>query len=107
MSIKNLKRNLDSNLESAAPALTATLRKEAAKRGWPDDVSQALSVVVKQGVFAVDYPSEFKQKIEKLEYGSGPQGPAPAIRHFEYQLEDFAKKIYETYSEDMAEEVNL
>lgn len=107
MSIKNLKRNLDSNLESAAPALTASLRKEAANRGWPDEVSQALSVVVKQGVFTVDYPAEFQQKIEDLEYGSGAQAPAAAIRSFQYQMEDFATKIYETHPEDMLEEVNL
>jgi len=107
VSIKNLKRNLDSNLESAAPALTASLRKEAANRGWPDDVSQALSVVVKQGVFAVDYPEEFKEKIETLEYGSGMQAPAAAIRSFQYQMENFAAPIYETHPEEMLKEVNL
>jgi hypothetical protein len=107
VSIKNLKSNLDSNLQSAAPALTVSLRKQAASRGWPDELTQSLSVVVKQGVFAVDYPAELKEKIEDLEYGTGMQAPASAIRSFQYQLEDFATQIYETHPEDMLEEVNL
>ena len=55
----------------------------------------------------VDMKNLNKEKIENLEYGSGMQAPAAAIRSFQYQMENFAAPIYENHPEEMLKEVKL
>jgi len=62
--------------------MSAHLRIEARKSGWPDDVVRHLSVHHNDGEFTVHSHDDHRNTVMDLEYGTPSQRPTAAIRRF-------------------------
>jgi hypothetical protein len=73
---------LSSSLKKLTKTLTADIRKDALIAGWPVALADSLSVKIERNSLSVEYPEDFSQKIEDLEYGDGMSTPRPVLRRF-------------------------
>ena len=73
---------LDVELLNRTSELTEELKAEATKAGWPNILVSQLSVVVEDGDFSYRYPSELKETVELLEFGTEDVPPNPVLRNF-------------------------
>lgn len=90
MSLKNANSILQDASEQIITQLTPKLRNMASDAGWPSEIVESLSLVYSGGSIVVDYPKEFSQKIEDLEYGYADAPPNSVIRTFSLRYESEA-----------------
>jgi hypothetical protein len=68
--------------EKTARQMSSRLRRSAFERGWPVAVARHLSVRHADAEFDVVYPSQLKDSVESLEYGTQSVPPNAVIRQF-------------------------
>ena len=73
-----------------ADRLTTNLRDFAAKAGWPTQLVQNIRVLWRGNTWSVDIPSEIRDAVDDLEYGTPTQAPNPAIRRFTARMGELA-----------------
>lgn len=73
--------------------LTTELKALAATQGWPEHLTDVLSVRVTGKVIDVHYPESLSDEVELAEYGNQDRPPASVIRHFKRHLERKAMDI--------------
>lgn len=62
--------------------LTARIRMDAVKAGWPKKVADSLSVKVSKDEIVAEYPENLTDIIMDLEYGNQSASPKPVFRRF-------------------------
>ena len=62
--------------------MSAHLRSEARKSGWPEDIVRHLSVKHSDGAFTVHSHESHRADVLNLEYGTPSTQPTAAIRRF-------------------------
>lgn len=73
--------------------LTTELKVVASAQGWPEHLTDVLSIRVTGKAIDVHYPESLSDEIELLEYGNQNQPPSSVIRHFKRNLERKATDI--------------
>lgn len=95
---------LSTVLSAIVDPLTLDLRKKAKDAGWPANLVNKLTVVSEKGAIFIDYPEEYKQKIEDLEFGTGKNLPNSVIRPFIYTASsEVAWALKQRVAEDIFE----
>lgn len=91
------KNDLDAVVSDAAyylvPQLTEELRAAAKNSGWPTSVIESLTVTFDGSNIIVDYPKQFSQLVDNLEYGNESNLPNSVIRSFIYRSGDTVKSV--------------
>lgn len=80
--LSQVKDSLAKATNDTARFMSAHLRIEARKSGWPDDVVRHLSVRHDDGAFTVHSHEDHRNRVMDLEYGNTSQRPTAAIRRF-------------------------
>jgi hypothetical protein len=96
-----------SKLKGTDPELTKLIRSDASLAGWPKKIISKLSVSITNSKVVVNYPNEFSDEIEDLEYGSKNSSPLPVFRRFESKHGDVISQRIETVSVNYLVEQNL
>lgn len=73
--------------------LTLELKTLAANQGWPDHLTDVLSVRTSGKVIDIHYPESLADEIENIEYGHQDRPPSSVIRVFKRHLEKKAMDI--------------
>lgn len=73
---------LNTSATDVSHDLTRGLRSTAVRSGWPDEVAQGLSVVVKDGQFHIHYPETLASQVEVLEHGDQETPANPVLRRY-------------------------
>lgn len=63
-------------------AFTHSIKQDALRAGWPEDVVKSLKVIVDGDTIKVSYPDKYAKIIEDLEYGTENSSPQPILRSF-------------------------
>lgn len=79
----------------SADKLTPVLRNMAIAANWPSDIVLSLTVKAQDGSLVIDYPAEFEDRINDLEYGQRDQAPNAVLRSF---VARFASHLEEVMS---------
>jgi hypothetical protein len=80
--LSQVKDSLARATQDTTRFMSAHLRIEARKSGWPDDVVRHLSVRHSDGEFTVHSHEDHRSTVMDLEYGTPNQRPTAAIRRF-------------------------
>lgn len=73
--------------------LTLELKALAADQGWPEHLTDVLSIKVLGNKVDVHYPESLADEIELVEYGNQNLPPSSVIRSFKRKLEKKAMDI--------------
>lgn len=91
----------------AAMPLTKSLQEMALTSGWPQEVSAAISVVVKNGDLDIKVEEKFQDTVDRLEYGTYDHVPNPVIRKFKAALpallEPFISEVFTSKSGELVD----
>ena len=80
--LSQVKDSLAKATQDTTRFMSAHLRIEARKSGWPDDVVSHLFVRHEDGEFTVHSHESHRNQVLDLEYGTPSQRPTAAIRRF-------------------------
>ena len=80
--LSQVKDSLSKATQDTTRFMSAHLRIEARKSGWPADVVRHLSVRHQDGNFTVHSHGDHRSTVMDLEYGTPSQRPTAAIRRF-------------------------
>ena len=72
-----------SKLKGVDAELTTLFRADATAANWPKNLVSKLKLSITNSQLVVNYPGEFTDLIEDLEYGSQNSSPQPVFRLFE------------------------
>lgn len=77
----------------SADRLTSVLRNMAIAADWPSDIVFNLTVKAQDGSLVIDYPEEFEDRINDLEYGQRDQAPNAVLRAFSSRFASHLEEI--------------
>lgn len=80
--IANISDSAIARLKKLEGSLTALIRRDAARAGWPKNLAVSLRVSVNPDGLSVHYPDSSADAIEDLEYGTPGTSPRPVFRKF-------------------------
>lgn len=83
-----VKSSLKKAANDTSRLMSAQLRIEARKSGWPDDIVRHLAVHHKDGSFKVHAHDDHRSAVMDLEYGTPNQRPTAAIRRFTNRMNE-------------------
>jgi hypothetical protein len=79
----------------AIPSLNKLLKSTALSAGWPKNLVDNLTVAFDGKALYVNYPEQYAQQVEDLEYGAVGSLPNPAIRPFINRSDSVLKTVFQ------------
>lgn len=73
---------LNYEAEGLEAGYTEQLQAAATAAEWPIIVVTQLSIGIRDGRWAIDYPDSIREQVELLEYGTQVTPPNPVLRDF-------------------------
>jgi hypothetical protein len=97
----------NSKLKGTDAELTNLVRVDANSAGWPKKIASKLVVSFSNSKLIINYPSEFAEEVDNLEYGTRVSSPQPVFRRFESKHGDVISGKIETISVNYLVEQNI
>lgn len=96
-----------SKLKGTDAELTSLVRVDANSAGWPKKIASKLVVSITNSKVVINYPIEFTDEVDELEYGNRAKSPQPVFRRFEARHGDVIAQKIETMSVNFLVEQNI
>jgi len=94
-------------LKGTDAELTSLVRVDANSAGWPKKIASKLVVSITNSKVVINYPIEFADEVDELEYGNRAKAPQPVFRRFETKHGDVISQRLETISVNYLVEQNI
>lgn len=92
---------------SSTERLTRSLRDAAYKAGWPSDIIVSLNIRSSGSKLYLDFPQNFANRIDDLEYGSPTTAPNPVLRKFMSTINDEMGEILSETAASMIQDLGV
>ena len=97
----------NTKIKGTDPELTTLVRADANLAGWPKKIVSKLVMSFSNSKLIINYPVEFVEEIDDLEYGTRTSSPQPVFRRFESKHGDVISGKIETISVNYLVEQNI